>query len=122
MLNAFTTNAKRIYNVHAVLNAFTRGVTHVYYKRKTRLLAMLNAFAGNAFCETNRDSTRSSRAKGVAHLRDVHMLEFCARRPVRHILGVIDCTYITCIADMTQGCGLNRHQAELTYQRANLTL
>ena len=27
---------------------------------------------------------------------------------------------ITCIADVTQGRGLNRHQAELTYQRANL--
>ena len=53
-------------------NVFKCGAKRVYYKRKTRVHAV--------FCETNRDSTRRSRAKGMAHLRGVYVLEFCARR------------------------------------------
>ena len=53
----------------------------------------------------------------MAHSRDVHVLEFCARRI---LLGTrCDRSYIV---DMTQSRGLNRRQVELTYQRANLTL
>ena len=71
--NACKRCAKRVYykrrtRVNAALNAFTTNAKRVY--------STLNAFAGNAFCETNRDS---SRAKGVAHSRDVHVLEFCGR-------------------------------------------
>ena len=52
--NAFKRGAKRVYykcktHVNAEQNACKRGAKR---KRKTRLLAMPNAFAGNAFCET----------------------------------------------------------------------
>ena len=91
-------------------NACKRGAKCVYCKHKTRLLATINVFAGNAFCETNR-------GPGVVHSRDIHVLEFCAR----HILLGTRCDR-SYIVDMTQGRGLNRRQVELTYQRANLTL
>ena len=55
--NAFKRSTKRVYykrktRVNAEQNACKRGAKR---KRKTRLLAMPNAFAGNAFCETRLD-------------------------------------------------------------------
>ena len=81
-------------------SAFIRGAKCVDYKCKMHLLQTQNVFTREtkrvSFCETNQDSTRTSRVSGVADSHDVHVLKFCAckaldKRPARY--GRL---YITC--------------------------
>ena len=59
--------------LNAALNAFTTNAKRVYSRRQTRLLE-------TRFARLDWTRLESSRAKGVAHSRDVCVLEFCARR------------------------------------------